>query len=152
MHADLEPTVSKYIYRSGLIHAAKNNAYNKSNHYILYLTKSINSNVMFLSLHILNNFTPASHERYTYKIHDNIILIQWNLSITALRIKDTSVIRTAIDSPKRSTIETCTYFTSELRTPLYSILRTHDPDPNGHIAWLTNSILGSRPRPRVPSL
>ena len=42
--------------------------------------------------------------------------IQRNLSIyTALRIKDTSVIRTAIDGPKRSAIETCTYLTSELR-------------------------------------
>ena len=70
--------------------------------------------------------------------------IQWSLSITALRIKDTSVIRTAI--------ETCTYLTSELRTPLYSVLRTHDPPPNGHIAWLTDSIIRSRPRPQVPSL
>ena len=48
-------------------------------------------------------------------------VVQWNLSITALRIKDTSVIRTAIDGPKLSTIETCTYFTSELRTPLFRV-------------------------------
>ena len=63
-----------------------------------------------------------------------IVEIQWNLSITNLRIKDTSVIRMPIDGPKRSAIETCTYLTSELRTPLYSVLRTLDLVPNGHIA------------------
>ena len=41
--------------------------------------------------------------------------------------------------PKRSAIETCTYLTSELRTPLYSVLLMLDPIPNGHIAWLVNS-------------
>ena len=45
--------------------------------------------------------------------------IQWNLSITDLQIKDTSVIRTPTDGPKQSAIEMCTYLTSELRTPLY---------------------------------
>ena len=60
--------------------------------------------------------------------------IQWNLSIMDLQIKDTSVIRTPIDGPKRSAIETCTYLTSKLRTPLYSVLRTLDPVPNGHVA------------------
>lgn len=38
--------------------------------------------------------------------------------------------------------------TSELRIPLYSILRTHGPIPNDHIAQLTNSIIRSRPRPK----
>ena len=37
------------------------------------------------------------------------LYIQRNLSIMALRIKDTSVIRTTIDGPKRSAIKTCTY-------------------------------------------
>ena len=41
-------------------------------------------------------------------IGEAITYIQWNLSITALRIKDTSVIRTPIDGPKRSAIETYT--------------------------------------------
>ena len=47
--------------------------------------------------------------------------VQWNLSITALQIKDTSIIRTTIDGPKQLAIEMCTYMylTSELRTPLY---------------------------------
>ena len=58
----------------------------------------------------------------------------WNLSITDLRIKDTSVIQTPIDGPEWSAIEMCTYLTSVLRTPLYSVLRTLDPVPNGHIA------------------
>ena len=51
-----------------------------------------------------------------------------------LQIKDTSVVWTSIDSPKHSAIETCTYLTSELRTLLYSILRTHGPAPNDHVA------------------
>ena len=65
-----------------------------------------------------------------------IIHLQWNLSIMDLRIKDTSVIGTPIDSPKRSAIETCTSLTSGLRTPLYSVLwiLALDPVPNGHIA------------------
>ena len=42
--------------------------------------------------------------------------------------------RTAIDGPKWSAIETCAYLTSELRTPLYSVLRMHGPAPNSHIA------------------
>ena len=50
------------------------------------------------------------------------------------RIKDISVIRTAIDDPKRSAIETGTYLTSELTTPLYSVLRMHGPTPNSYIA------------------
>lgn len=54
---------------------------------------------------------------------------QWNLSITAIQIKDTSVIRTAIDGPKRLAIETCTYPTSELRAPLYSVLQTQSHAP-----------------------
>ena len=70
----------------------------------------------------------------------------------ALRIKDTSVLRTTIDGPKRSAIKMCTYLTSELRTPLYSVLRMLDPVPNGHIAWLANSIIRSRPHPRVSLL
>ena len=57
------------------------------------------------------------------------VYIQWNLSITAHRIKDTYVIQTAIDGHKQSAIETCTYLTSELRTPLYSVLQTHSPAP-----------------------
>ena len=77
---------------------------------------------------------------------------QWNLSIMALRTKDTSIIQTAIDGPKWSAIETCTYLTSEIRTPLYSVLLTHDPAPNGHNAQLTNSIIWSGPRPWVTSL
>lgn len=44
-------------------------------------------------------------------------------SIMSLRIKDTSILRTAIDGPKCSAIETCTYLTSELKIPLYFILR-----------------------------
>ena len=60
--------------------------------------------------------------------------IQWNLSITALRIKDTSVMRTAINDPKQLPIERCTYLTSELRTPLYSVSQMHSPAPNDHIA------------------
>ena len=87
-----------------------------------------------------------------YSFCDLNYTIQWNLSITALQIKDTSIIRTPINSPKRSAIETCTYLTSELRTPLYSVLQTLDPVPNGHIAQLMNSIIQSRPRPRVRSL
>ena len=59
--------------------------------------------------------------------------IQWNLSIMALRIKDTSVIQMAINGPKRSAIETCSYLTSELRIPLYSILQMQTPALNGHI-------------------
>ena len=73
--------------------------------------------------------------------------LEWNLSIMALRTKDTSIIQTAIDGLKRSAIETCTYLTSELRTPLYSVLRTHDPVPNGHNAQLINSIIRSGPCP-----
>ena len=73
--------------------------------------------------------------------------IQWNLSIMGLRIKDTSVIRTPIDGPKQSAIETCTYLISELRTPLFSVIRMHDAAPNGHIAWITTSFIRSRPRP-----
>ena len=68
-------------------------------------------------------------------------------TLMALRTKDTSIIQTAIDGPKRSAIETCTYLTSELRTPLYSVLRMHDPAPKGHIAQLTNSIIWSGPHP-----
>ena len=60
--------------------------------------------------------------------------IQWNLSITDLQIKDTSVIWTPIDGPKLSAIETCTYLTSKLRTFLYSVLRMLNPVPNGHAA------------------
>ena len=63
-----------------------------------------------------------------------IVDIQWNLSITALGIKDTSIIWMAIDGPKQLALEKCTYLTSELRTPLYSILRMHSPTPNSHIA------------------
>ena len=66
----------------------------------------------------------------------------------ALRIKDTSVIWTTINSPKPSNIEICIYLTSELRTPLYNfVLWTLDPAPNGYIAWLANSIIRSRPCP-----
>ena len=42
------------------------------------------------------------------------MIMQWNHSITALQIKDTSIIRMLINGPKRSAIETCTYLTSEL--------------------------------------
>ena len=73
-------------------------------------------------------------------------------SITALQIKDTSVIQTTTNSPKQSAIKKCTYLTSKLRTPLYSVLRTLDLVPNGHIAWLANSIIRSRPRPQASSL
>ena len=45
--------------------------------------------------------------------------------------KDTSIIPTLINGPKRSVIEMCTNLTSELKTPLYSTL---DPVPNHHIA------------------
>ena len=79
------------------------------------------------------------------------IHIQWNLSTVALQIKDTPVIQMTIDGPKRSAIKMCTYLTSELGH-LYSVLRTLDPVPNGHIAWLANSIIRSRPRPQVSSL
>ena len=40
---------------------------------------------------------------------------------------------TPIDSVELSAIETCTYLTSKLRTPLYSELRMLDPVPNGHL-------------------
>ena len=60
--------------------------------------------------------------------------IQWNLSITNLQITDTSVARTVINGPKQSVIETCTYLTSKLRIPIYSVIWTHDPAPNGHVA------------------
>lgn len=88
-------------------------------------------------------------ERPPYHISLNTYCdgIQWNLSITVLRI--TSVIWTAINGPKRSTIETCTCLTSELRIPLYSLLWTHNLAPNGHTA---NSLILSRPHPRVPLL
>ena len=52
----------------------------------------------------------------------------------ALQIKDTSIVRTTIDGPKWLAIETCTYLTSKLRTPLYSVLQMLDPAPNGHNA------------------
>ena len=68
-------------------------------------------------------------------------------TLMALRTKDTSIIQMAFDGPKWSAIETCTYLTSELRTPLYSVLWMHYPAPNGHIAQLTNSIIWSGPRP-----
>ena len=68
-------------------------------------------------------------------------------TLMALQTKDTSIIQMAIDGPKRSAIETCTYLTSELRTPLYSVLWMHDPAPNSHIAQLTNSIIWSGPCP-----
>ena len=45
-----------------------------------------------------------------------------------------SVIRMAINSPKRLAIVMCTYLTSELRTPLCTVLWIHDPAPNGHVA------------------
>ena len=51
-------------------------------------------------------------------------VIQWNLSITALRIIDTSVIRTVDQGLEWSAIETCIYLTSELKTPLYSVKLT----------------------------
>ena len=61
----------------------------------------------------------------------------------ALRIKDTSVIWTAIDGPKWSAIEMCTYLTSELRTSLYSVLWMHSPAPNGHVNELYNMVKGT---------
>ena len=53
--------------------------------------------------------------------------LQWNLPITALQTKDTSVIQTTIDGPKQLAIETCTYI-------ILLVLRMLDPAPNGHIA------------------
>jgi hypothetical protein len=61
-------------------------------------------------------------------------VVQWNLSIAGLQIKGTFNIWMAINSPKCLAIETRTYLTSILRTPFYSILRTHGPTPNDHIA------------------
>ena len=43
------------------------------------------------------------------------LILQWNLSITDLWIKDNKW--TPIDGPEQSAIETCTYLTSKLRTP-----------------------------------
>ena len=40
----------------------------------------------------------------------------------------------AIDGNNLSAIEMCTYLTSEIRAPLYFVLRAHNPAPNGHIA------------------
>ena len=67
---------------------------------------------------LICNKYVSGHSLYFFKE------LQWNLSITALRIKDTSVIQTVDKGPERSAIETCTYLTSELRTPLYSVKRT----------------------------
>ena len=68
---------------------------------------------------------------------------QWNLSITDLRIKDTCVMWATIDGPKQLAIETCTYILDFRHlldwTPLYSVLRTLDPAPNSHIAWLARA-------------
>ena len=36
--------------------------------------------------------------------------------------------------------EMCTYLTSELRTPLYSILRMLDPAPNSHYYWMVSEL------------
>ena len=47
-------------------------------------------------------------------------MVVWcNLSIIALQIKGASIF---IDVPKQLAIETCTYLTSELRTPFYSVI------------------------------
>ena len=54
--------------------------------------------------------------------------IQWNLSILALQIKDTSIIQMAIDNPKRSAIETPRALCSVLA------MDAADAVPNGHIA------------------
>ena len=72
------------------------------------------------------------------------------------RIKDTSVIQTAINDPKRSIIEMCTYLTSELRTYLSSfsdaliggvaceITHTWKQPPNkGHL-YNKDSLVGSQ--------
>ena len=47
-----------------------------------------------------------------------------------------------IECPKLSAIETCTYFTSKLRSLLHSVLWTHVLAPNGHIAWKMTPNLG----------
>ena len=62
--------------------------------------------------------------RYTNITYENVFI---NLSVMDLRIKDTSVIQMPIDGPKWSAIETCTYLTSKIRTPLYSVLQKLDP-------------------------
>ena len=54
-----------------------------------------------------------------------ILETQWNLSIMDLRIKDTSVIRTFIDGPKRSAIETIKYLL-DLRIKDTSLFRITD--------------------------
>ena len=58
----------------------------------------------------------------------------------ALQIRDTSIIPTAINGPKWSAIETCTYLTFKLRTPLYSVLQMHSPTPNGYVNKLYNTV------------
>ena len=75
-----------------------------------------------------------------YKSRPTRMQLQWNLSITALQITDTSVIRTVDSGPEQSAIETCTYLTSELRTPLNSVIRTSALPPNGYLPYLLNSI------------
>ena len=79
------------------------------------------------------------------------ILLQWNLSLQTSELRTPPFnIRMPIDNPKQSAIETCTYLTSELRTPLYSVLRTFHLVPN---VWIMNSIiLWSRLRSQVRPL
>ena len=73
--------------------------------------------------------TPFQRGDQLFFLLNSIILtshLQWNPSITALQIKDTSVIRTAIDSPKWSTIETCTYIVLYLKIKDTSLFRITD--------------------------
>ena len=51
----------------------------------------------------------------------------------------------AIDGPKQLALETCTYLTSELRTPLYSVLQMHSPTPTAQLTKLYTTVNATPP-------
>ena len=56
------------------------------------------------------------------KSRDSLNITQWNLSIMALQIEDTSIVRIPIDCPKQSVREMYTY--------ILHVLQMHGPAPN----------------------